>query len=96
MASGQLGGIAKAPVMLLACPGEDRAFFGAGLITDRYYMVKPPALSEQTEDTPGFLHGNINSDLLHHLDNEGIQGSRLQSRALSLETVSPERVRPKT
>ena len=84
--------VGKAPVQPLYNGGKNRATFGARLVANR---------DDMREYLPGFDHfgngfgliaGNVDSDLLHHLNDHRIELAGFQAGAVGLELAAANMV----
>ena len=64
---------------------EDRASLGAGYVADGDDIGEDFAGFHDVPDCPGGIAGNVNADLLHGLNDNGVEPARLEPGAFDLK-----------
>jgi hypothetical protein len=86
------GRIGKGPVQPRRDAGKNRAAFRARLVANGDDVGEHLAGLDHVEHRLGLVAGNINADLLHHLDDDGIEPAGFESGAVRLKFVAADLV----
>ena len=68
--------------------GKNGASFGAGFVTDCDYIGKGFSRLVNVEGCFGLIVGNINSNLLHCLDNDRIEPAGFEAGAVGFKFIA--------
>lgn len=90
-----LRGIGKAPMQSFRRSRKDRAFLRVGFVADGDDVGEKLARFENIENGLGFFFRNVDADLLHHGDREGIESARLEPGTVRFECIAAQMIEPR-
>ena len=68
--------------------GKNGTSFGAGFVTNRDHIGKGFARFVRIEDGFGLIAGDINANLVHCLDNDGIEPAGFEAGAVGFKFIA--------